>query len=94
MKPIEPGCLVVILRGNMANRVGVATEYVPANQEFERHPDKMTFLPKTWRFSSGAWEVDVASDPDCLWVIAESNLMRIDGGDAELFEQAREVEHG
>lgn len=94
MKPIEPGCLVLVLRGNMANHVGVAVEHVPANQRFECHPERTPDKPQTGYFKSNAWEVDIASDAECVWVIAEHNLMRIDGGDAESFEQEREVEHG
>ncbi|WP_252108965.1 MULTISPECIES: hypothetical protein [unclassified Halomonas] len=93
MKPIEPGCLVVVLRGNLANNVAVAVERVPAQQGIERHPDRMQHLPSTWRFNCDAWEIEMASDPECAWVVAENNLMRIDGGDAnaDATKQQREV---
>lgn len=95
MKPIEPGCLVVVLRGEIANWVGVALEKIPAGQPFTIHIDRNPDKEQQARLKGDAWEVDFTSDPDVTWTVPEKDLMRIDGGDAseDVTEQEKEIEH-
>lgn len=86
MKPIEPGCLALILRGNLRNRVCTVVEKVPANHPITTHPDRTLESERTVRFLCDAWVVDLSSDPDVSWTVAEPNLMRIDGGEPESVE--------
>ncbi|WP_252109079.1 MULTISPECIES: hypothetical protein [unclassified Halomonas] len=89
-KPIEPGCLVVVLRGEVANQVGVAVEFIPAGQSFTIHPDGALDSEQLARFKGGGWEVDFASDAELAWTIPAKDLMCIDGGDATTHETEQE----
>lgn len=93
MKPIEPGCLALILRGNMRNHVCTVVEKIPANQPFTIHPDRTWESERLSRFPCDAWRVDLASDPSVGYTVAEHNLMRIDGDEEEgvTTEQDQEV---
>lgn len=90
-KPIEPGCLVAVLRGEIANHVGTVIERVPAGQIFITHKNRTLESAKKIRLKGDAWEVDIASDPDVIWTVPEKDLMRIDGGDADFYEVSQEV---
>ncbi|MFI0472949.1 hypothetical protein ACGLWX_09565 [Halomonas sp. HMF6819] len=92
-KPIEVGCVVVALRGEVANWVGVAVEFIPAGQAFTIHPDGTRSSEQLARFKGDGWEVDFASDDNMTWTIPARDLMRIDGGDASTDETEQEVTH-
>ena len=92
MKPIEPGCLALILRGNLRNHICTVVEKVPANHPITTHPDRTLESERTVRFLCDAWVVDLSSDPDVSWTVAEHNLMRVDGGDPESVHSSEDLE--
>lgn len=91
MKPIEPGCLALILRGNMKNHVVTAVSRIAPGESITYHPGRSWANERQMKVSSASWECDSASDPEVSWNVAENNLMRIDGGD-ELIEQDDDLE--
>lgn len=92
MKPLEPGCLALITRGDFANRVCTLIERAAPETPQTVHLDKDPAKELSLVFGQARWMVEFASDTEAYWWIAERNLMRIDGGDAELTDQKQELE--
>ncbi|GAB2798976.1 hypothetical protein GCM10027040_27450 [Halomonas shantousis] len=91
MKPIEPGCLALILRGNLANHVVRCVEKASKGEGVPFHPEKTLASEKKLHLKHDFWLVEMTSDSLCDYWVAENNLMRIDGGD-ELVEQEQHEE--
>lgn len=88
-KPIEVGCLVMVIAGKHAGMTGTVIEHDPTG----------AFGKWEWAIDVGFWKrrtlLGCVADSSPMWAMSK-NLIRIDDYDAsaDATEQEREVEHG
>ena len=90
MKPIEPGCLAVVIRSKVESRIGTTVTVIG------RTPKDRLLMEADGSFHSslGCWDVDPGylADNGLYWSARESSLLRIDGGEDESVEEQQEEE--
>ncbi len=83
-KPIEPGCLVVIISADNPEIVGKVGTVVGHNESPFVTPAGQ------WVAGVGWWDVD--ADHDCIICRPASSLLRIDGGEDESVTERHDEE--
>lgn len=84
MKPIEPGCLVMIISSDNPELVGMTGTVIGRNEAPFTSPDGRVVEGAGW------WDVD--ADHEYLICRPASSLLRIDGSEDESLETEREKE--
>lgn len=83
MKPLEPGCLALVIRDEEAGMVVTCVEYCPPGFKYRTQAGEVrqTLVP--------AW---ITLDPDGVSGLRPSvSLMRIDGGESVIEKREMEV---